>query len=210
MEKYNLVFSTDENYIEYLSVALYSLLENNKDLYFNIYVINGGIEKEVFKKIESITNKYNCNINNIEINDDIFDKLVQNHHFAKANYYRLLIPEFIHCDKILYLDADIVVNGSIKDLYDENINDYFIASVENPGFNRHNELNMEEDSRYFNSGVMLINLAKWRSEKLQENVIDFVKNNSEVIKFVDQCGLNSIINGRWKRLPLKFNQHCYI
>jgi lipopolysaccharide biosynthesis glycosyltransferase len=208
--KYNIVFATDQNYIQHLAVALVSLLENNEELYFNIYIINGGIDKDKLNKLEQITYGYNCKLINIEINDSIFEKLVKNHHFTKANYYRLLIAEFIKEEKVLYLDADIVVNASIEYLYNENIDNFYIGAVDNPGFDRHDELNMTKTAKYFNSGVMLINVKKWKETNLLNNVISFVTEHSSAIKFVDQCGLNSVINGNWKQLELKFNQQAVI
>jgi lipopolysaccharide biosynthesis glycosyltransferase len=204
------VFATDEGYVQHLAVAMQSLLENNIGLEFNIYLINGGLDKKKYALLSQIIQPYNALLINIEIDDFQFESLVQNYHFTKANYYRLLIPEYIKVEKILYLDADIVVNGSIEDLYGIDINDVYLGAVENPGFNRHRELKMNLNSAYFNSGVLLINLKYWNENQLQSRVVDFVSNNSDVIEFVDQCGLNAIVDGCWKKIPLKFNQQSVI
>jgi len=58
--------------------------------------------------------------------------------------------------------------------------------------------------------MMLINLSGWKQTDLQKKVIDFIENNPESIWFPDQCGLNLIINGRWKKVALKFNQQTSI
>ncbi len=210
MTKFNVVFATDEGYVEHLSVALISLLANNKDGDFIIYIINEGIGENNFKKLESVTTKFNCHLVNLTIDDTLFSNLVINHHFTKANYYRLLIPNLLDVDKVLYMDADIVVNGPIDELYEEDIDEYLIAAVENPGFNSHADLKMKEHSRYFNSGIMLMNLKRWRDFNVTEKVIDFVDKNPSVIKFVDQCGLNAVVDGNWKPLHLKFNQQAVI
>ncbi|MDD5462568.1 MAG: glycosyltransferase family 8 protein [Methylococcales bacterium] len=206
----NIVFATDKHYVQHLCVALVSLLKNNKEQFFKIYIINGGIPGQTYKKIEAVAEGYQCELVNITVDDDIFENLIINHHFTKAMYYRLLIPEFIQEEKLLYLDADIVVNGSIENLYKEDINGCFIGAVEDPGFNRHKELKMNSNSRYFNSGVMLINLKKWTEENLANKVIDFVENNPTLVTFPDQCGLNAVIDGNWKKLPLKYNQQALI
>jgi lipopolysaccharide biosynthesis glycosyltransferase len=57
---------------------------------------------------------------------------------------------------------------------------------------------------------MLLNLKRWRDYNIAAKVIDFVDKNPSVIKFVDQCGLNAIIDGNWKQLHLKFNQQAVI
>jgi len=210
MKKYSVVFATDENYIQHLSVALFSLLKNNNNCQFQIYVICSGISEKYFHKLKLIVNKFDSTINQIVVKDEIFDSLVTNHHFTKAMYYRLLIPKFIKDDVVLYLDADIVVNGSIKDLFDIDLESKYIGAVLNPGFQRHKELKMDLDSEYFNSGVMLINNKLWITNSVADKVIKFVDDNQSVIKFPDQCGLNAIVNGNWQKAPLKFNQQAAI
>jgi lipopolysaccharide biosynthesis glycosyltransferase len=50
----------------------------------------------------------------------------------------------------------------------------------------------------------------WKKNGLHNKVISFVEENNECIKFVDQCGLNAIIDGDWIKIPLKFNQQAVI
>ncbi len=210
MEKYSVVFATDENYIQHLSVALISLLINNDDCKFDIYIICNGMSEENFAKLQSIGNKYKATLSQIVVSDEVFDALVTNHHFTKAMYYRLMIPNFIQEDKVLYLDADIVVTGSVKNLFSIDLDGKYIAAVLNPGFQRHQELKMNFDAKYFNSGVMLINNKLWKSDDLAKNIIEFINLKSNIVQFPDQDGLNAIINGNWIILPFKFNQQAVI
>ncbi len=205
MIRYNIVFTVDSNYVQHLAVAISSLLENNKNLNFDIYVISDHLPKGVLDKIQIIVSRYSCNIFSILIENQ-FDQLILTDHFSKANYYRLFIPELINLDRALYLDSDIVVNGSIVDLYNMNIEDSFVAAVEDLGFDSHYELGMAPNSKYFNSGVLLLNLAKWRQSDLTKKIVEFITLNPKVIKYVDQCGMNAIINGRWRILDFKYNQ----
>ena len=62
MKKFNVAFATDHNFIQHLGVTLYSLLDNNKDLDFNIYIINNGINEEQYNKIKTITGKFDSQI----------------------------------------------------------------------------------------------------------------------------------------------------
>lgn len=207
----NIVFATDKNYIQHLCAALVSLLENNKNLSFDIYIISSGMSKKSYRNIQEITDKYNCRIKHIIISDELFVTLAVTHpYYPKGTYYRLLIPELIDTKKILYLDSDIIVNGSIKELYEQDLEDYYVCAIEDPGFDRHDQLKMNKNSKYFNSGMMLINLALWKKSGLQKKVIDFIEKNPQSIWFPDQCGLNSVIDGKWKKVPLKYNQQSSI
>jgi lipopolysaccharide biosynthesis glycosyltransferase len=105
----------------------------------------------------------------------------------------------------LYLDADIIVTGSILDIINTDLNNKYLAAVENPGFNRHKDLGMNPKSRYFNSGVMLLNLDMWRRSNLKVRVVDLIKEKNEAIHFVDQCGLNGVVDGEWIDLDARYN-----
>jgi lipopolysaccharide biosynthesis glycosyltransferase len=207
----NVIFATDRNYIQHLCAALISLLVNNRDLSFTVYIISSGMSKKNLRDFNDIVRNFNCSLKHITVSDELFVQLATRHPFyPKGIYYRLLIPDLIDEEKILYLDSDIIVNGSIKELYNQDLGDNFVFAIEDPGFDRHEKLKMDKSSVYFNSGMMLINLAKWKETGLQKKVIDFIENNPDSIWFPDQCGLNSIINGRWKKVPLKYNQQSSI
>jgi lipopolysaccharide biosynthesis glycosyltransferase len=207
----NIVFATDRNYIQHLGAALKSLLANNEELTFKVYIISSGMSNADLRNINEIIEGHDCTVHHITVSDELFVKLATAHPFyPKGTYYRLLVPDLIDEEKLLYLDSDIIVNGSINELYDQDPGDYYVCAIEDPGFDRHDALRMDKSSAYFNSGMMLINLRKWKETGLQKQVIDFIEKNPDKIWFPDQCGLNSVINGRWKKVPLKFNQQSSI
>jgi len=201
----NIVFASDKGYAEHLAVAIYSLFENNRELPIDVYVINADIDQDTWSKLERIAKRFGNNMIDVKIFDQDLDGLVTPQHLTRETYYRLFIPDKVRVSKALYLDADIAVNGSISDLYNINVDDYYLAAANTPGFVVHKDLEMSEGSRYFNAGVMLINVARWRQEHLKERVIDIVRRKPWAIQFADQCGLNSVVDGRWKELHPKFN-----
>lgn len=210
-ETVNIVFATDRNYIQHLCAALISLLANNRELSLAVTIISSGISVRQRRIIDRIAKPFDCRISHITISDQLFVELATEHTmYPKGIYYRLLIPDLIDARKLLYLDCDIIVNGSIRDLYDQDPGDAYVCAIEDPGFNRHKQLGMHRDAKYFNSGMMLINLAKWKETSLHKQVIDFIEKKPEAVWFPDQCGLNAIINGRWKKTPLKYNQQSSI
>jgi lipopolysaccharide biosynthesis glycosyltransferase len=201
----NIVFAADKGYVEHLAVAMYSLFENNQELSIDVYVINADIDQDTWSDLEMIAERFGNNMIDVKIFDQDLDGLVTPHHLTRETYYRLFIPDKVQVSKALYLDADIAVNGSISGLYNINIDDYYLAAANTPGFVGHKDLEMSAGSRYFNAGVMLINVARWRQEHLKERVINIVRRKPWAIQFADQCGLNSVVDGRWKEFHPKFN-----
>jgi lipopolysaccharide biosynthesis glycosyltransferase len=206
----NIVFTANSSYADHLAVAMCSLFENNQGLAFDVYIINADMDQAPWRALEGIAKRYGHHLIDVKISDQDLNGLVTSYHFRKESYYRLFIAEKLQLAKALFLDADIVVNGSINDLYSTDVSDCYLAAVINPGFDRHEGLEMSEESKYFNAGVMLLNLAWCRRDHLKERVINFVMRKPWAVPFLEQCGLNSVINGRWKELHPKFNlQGCF-
>ena len=137
-------------------------------------------------------------------------------HVAMPTYYRLLIADLLppEISKALYLDCDIVVESSIADVWRTDVSRYALAAVQDMivptvsapwGLGDYRELGLPADGKYFNAGVMLLNLERWRRERIAEAVIDYVDRNHQRIRFWDQDGLNAVLAGKWLELPLSWN-----
>ena len=201
----NVVFATDRGYLQHMAVALASLLENNSGM--NIYIINNDISESDWKKLQKLFEGKNSNLIDAKIDDKQIENLITHSYFTKATYYRLFIPDIVKGDRALYLDVDIVVTQRIDDLYNAEISNTFLAAVDNPGIYNHHDLGMDNSAKYFNSGVMLINLEYWRAFNVKEKVIEFIGGRSGVVQFPDQDGLNAVIKGNWLELHPKYNMH---
>ncbi len=205
----DVIFASNTSYVEHLGVAICSLLDHNRQEHIRVFVINEDIEPETWKRLQTITSQYASDLVDVKISDRDIADLATPHHLTRETYYRLFIPEKLRLSKALYLDADIVVNGAIRELYDIDLDDYYLAAANTPGFVAHPDLGMSNGARYFNAGVMLINLDKWRSQHVKERVIDVVRQKPWAIQFADQCGLNSVVNGQWKEIHPKFNVQSF-
>jgi lipopolysaccharide biosynthesis glycosyltransferase len=201
----NIVFATDRGYLQHLAVALASLLENNSGM--NIYVINNDISSMDWKRLEKLFIGKDSNLIDAKIDDRQIENLITHSYFTKATYYRLFIPDVVKGDRALYLDVDIIINGCIDDLYNTELSNTFLAAVDDLYIKDFYYLEMEHSAKYFNSGVMLINLEYWRAYNVKEKVIEFIRRKPEVISFMDQDGLNSVINGNWLELHSQYNMH---
>ena len=187
---------------------IYSIIENNRKSSFKFYIINQDIpESEFFELNEAFKNKQNVKFINCIINEKI-NKLL-NHvptpgEFGKENYFRLFLNDFVDTDKIIYLDCDMIVQSSIEELWETNLNNYIFGAVRDSLVDG-SHLNINKEIKYFNSGMLLINLKKWKENKIKENCLKYVKQNYEKIKYVDQDGLNYLAQGKWLELNAKFN-----
>ncbi|MGG3888368.1 glycosyltransferase family 8 protein [Metabacillus fastidiosus] len=206
-----IVTATSDNYAKPLGVMLNSLLENleNKDN-VNIFIIESNISNNNKLKLEKIGERFNIQVKFIAIDDNLFNSFKRKFkRITKEAYYRIMIPELLsnHITKALYLDCDMIVRKDISKLWNINIDNYFLAAVEDLGILKKSikRLSLPQGSSYFNSGLLLINLQKWRENNISTKVIQFIKNNHEIIKFMDQDPLNSILYDKWLKLEYEWN-----
>lgn len=208
----NILCATDDNYAALCGIMLSSLLENNGDILFNIFILTEGLDEEKKDKYCSLEEKYNAKITILQVNKSQFEKcpLWAGDHLSVAAYYRLMAPELLpqEVDKVLYLDCDIIIHGSIKTLWSEDVREYAIGAVLDAQFYNeefYERLNIPKESRYFNSGVMLMNLKYWRCNNVTERCFDCINKNRQILKYHDQDTLNLVLKDETKLLPIKYN-----
>ena len=216
MKKYNILISFDDNYVDKAMNMLYSLKKNNNDIFFNIYIYYINLSDESITKTNEFCKKYN--IGNI-----IFKKYDANMsncplflgHTTVETYIRLFVPFILDedVDRMLYLDCDIICNGDISKLYETNLDKYYFAACQNvppldtTGWNETMNINLElpEDNKYINAGVLLINFKKYKKDYSIEKINDFIEENHERLIMQDQDIINKMFYKKIKILPGKYN-----
>lgn len=194
----NIIFSTDKKYYKYCSVAITSIKESQKDFdKINIYILAKNLPNKICTELKKLSNNI-LKINLINFKSLNVNHLkIQNPTLPDPTYYKLLIPKILpKVDKILYLDCDVIVKKSLKELWQINISNYLLAAVSD--LNEKLVLDSanapQNKKKYFNAGVMLINLKKWREEKTLERLKTFLKNPTALLRYSDQCIFNFGLN----------------
>lgn len=213
MEKINIVFSVDNNYIEHFVVSLISLLENNlENTKLNIIVIDGGIEKKTQGFLSELADKYNAILSFEKINNDMLNGVNLEGHISEATYYRIMIPELFpeNIKKVIYLDSDVLVRKDIMELWDTEIGDSVIGAIKLNEYNGYDKIDIPKDAPYFNAGVLVINLDKWREEQITRKAFEYIKRHPEKLIAHDQSILNYLLYGKWHQVDYKWNVRTQI
>lgn len=210
-------FSTDDNYIPYLDVAIASLIANaSKDYEYRIIVLNTGLRRENVEMVKQ-NEAEGFKIDFIDISEElegIKNSFKDVYHFSVAAYYRLFIASlFPQYDKILYLDCDLVVLGDVSKLYFTELCDNIIGAcpeeyVQNtPEFRRYAEiaLGVNPDG-YINTGVLLINLDAFRKNEIEKKFVRLITEYDFDLLDPDQAYLNYLCNGKICVLPNGWNK----
>lgn len=210
-------FSTDDNYIPYLDVAIASLIDNASKKYeYRIIVLNTGLKQENIDKVKQ-NERSGFTIDFIDISnhiEDIMARFKDVYHFSIVTYYRLFIASlFPQYDKIVYLDCDLVILGDIAELYNIELEKNILAAapeqyVQNTHEFRHyaeKALGVDPDN-YFNAGVLVMNLKEYRKNGIEEKFINLITEYDFDLLDPDQAYLNYLCLGKTHILPNGWNK----
>ena len=205
--KLNVVYSSDDNYAKLLGVSIMSLIDNNVSDFseININIIANGISNENIKRIENICSldKVNLFFYNLK---DFDDNLNLTNNFSRSAYGRLFLDKFDMYDKILYLDCDVLVISSLKELFEIEIKDFYLAGVQDNASKYYRDsINLDKKIRYINSGVLLINVKKWNHDDMETKAINCINSFNGSVPHHDQGVINKIIGNKRIILNPKYN-----
>lgn len=204
MKPYPIAFTIDKNYVLPLCVTLTSFYKNNAYDQFKIYVIHDDltqIDKSIIlKSVSNIT----ADIEFIDIDTSVFTRYKTGHHFTKAIFYRLLIPEIFknRYEKVLYLDSDALILAEISELFKTDIKDYYLAAVGNVEYKGNLSEFIDISFGYFASGTLLFNVEMWNSDSIKSRIFCCLDSNK--LDLPDQDALNIVINGKWINLDISY------
>ena len=196
----NIAFAIDARYTPHLETLIKSICYHNSKV--NFYVLHHDIPKEWFEGIQFKLEKMGYNLFSIHISDDIFkDYKTLEHISSSSSYYRFLIPKLINQDRVLYLDADIIVNGSLRDFYYSDLENTPVGVVRDYCTMQTFPFPYLDESvskNYFNSGVLLIDCIKWRNEEIVGILLETAKEYANQVLYGDQCILNMVLREKAK------------
>ena len=213
----NLFFVIDKNYVPHFTVTLTSLLENNRDLKIQVFLIHDIEEDErLDTALRYFKKRYHLRIISCPADPALVNRFPTSDYISRATYFKFLLAELVpsDIDKGLYLDSDLLITGSLAefvnpDFYDPLTDQSFGLLAAGDLYEEKEKNRLEQKgvtlNGYFNAGVMAINLAKWREEKLASKLIWLTEESRELIRWHDQDVLNIYFKHNWKRINSTYN-----
>ncbi|OLP16360.1 hypothetical protein BST81_21455 [Leptolyngbya sp. 'hensonii'] len=217
-----LVCAADNHYAMGLAVTVLSAVKNLSPSHsILLFVIDGGISPTNRQRLERTLRSHPVTIEWLRPNPALVDDLLLSGHLTSAAYYRLLIPDLLppHLHRAIYLDCDLIVQGDLAQLWQFEMGgkallaavDIGVPSVSSErGLLNYRELGIPADARYFNSGVLCLDLVKWRNQNISASLIDYIRQHRQQIRWHDQDGLNAVLAGDWGELDPRWNRSSTI
>ena len=218
MNNIPIFLSSDNNYSPFIATTIASICDNTKS-FCNFYILDNKIELKNKTKIEKLKEQFNnFSIEYIKIDTQKIFKNINyknNEYISLATYNRLLIPNLKpELKKALYLDIDIIVLGDIQKLYDINLEQYIIGAAWDKSRVLYNTdtkelMELSDNYKYFNAGVLLIDIPKWNKNKVTNQLFELEKKYKKNILHADETLLNKYFDNNYKIFDIKFNYTDY-
>ncbi|MBR6778872.1 MAG: glycosyltransferase family 8 protein [Clostridia bacterium] len=213
-------FASDKNYVPYLTIAIKSLANKISNKYmYKIYILTNDLKDEDISEIKQCE-KTNLKVDIVDVNEkieSIKNKVALRDYYSVSIYFRLFIPSmFPQYDKAIYLDSDIVLNDDIANLYNVDIGLNYLGAVldevvySNKDFVYYTREALDvTEKQYFNSGVLIMNLKKFRKNNIEDDFYKWVNSYNFGAVAPDQDYLNvtcknsvKYLKPGWNKMPM--------
>ena len=210
----NVLYASDDNYAPILSVSIASLFEHNIATPISVNIIDDGISdknKDVISKLPQTTNHV-INYIKKDVKNELRNINMKLDRGSISQFSRLFIQEILSPDyeRVLYLDCDTLILDDLSELYNTDLHKNVAGGVLDAFSKWHYKaLGLGENDIYINSGVMLIDLKRWKEEKIENRYIyEIIKRNGEILQG-DQGLINIVLKGKVQMLPVRYDLMCY-
>ena len=206
--------ASDDAYAPFVATTIASIMDHTKSE-VDFYILDSGITPHHKRKINTLSERYpHFSIRYLYIDTQKyfrdFPKLL---HYSLSAYNRYLIADLVpDVKKAIYLDVDIIVRSDIQEFYNLSLDGYVLGAVSEEVFNnssdyiqRKKRLNLALSHKYFNSGVLLLDLEQWRDRKIMPRLMDLTDQKKDLSYYVDQDVLNLLFENNYKILPARYN-----
>jgi lipopolysaccharide biosynthesis glycosyltransferase len=232
------VTAADEGYAVPLAVTIRSALDSlGASRRMRLFILDGGIAEQSKRRLVESWDDPRLTIDWLQPDLWQIHDLPVSDHVSLTAYARLLMPGLLPSDvtRVIYLDSDMLVRRDLGNLWDEPQGDHPLLAVQEfaapyvdsklglPTFERcrqhlaaqipipnYRELGLPGDAKYFNSGLLVIDLVQWRRAGIAASVLDVLRKHRQHVLWWDQYALNVVLAGRWRPLDQLWNQGAHI
>lgn len=234
-----LVTAADDAYALPLAVMVRSALDSlDNSRRVRLVVLDGGLSAETKGRLLASWDAGRIDVQWIRPDIAVLEGLEVSRHISLATYFRILLPSLAPADvtRALYLDADLLIRRDLGFLWDEELGDATCLAVADTAapcldanvalancrqcyrylattepIPNYRELGLLPTAPYFNAGVLLFDLDRWRTDDLTARLLACLRENREHVRFWDQYALNVVLAGQWRELDPRWNQgaHAY-
>lgn len=210
----NVVYSASDLYSSLAGISLTSLLINNADAdEIHIIIMDNGISEENKAKLTATADTYRRDIRFVPLSSSLDHAKINVQKWNISTFGRLFEASSLpDCDRVIHIDCDTVVHGSLKELWELDMRHAVVAGAPDCLSDAYkSNIGLNPTDTYINAGVLVMNLQRIRELSLEEQFLAYIEKNSKFLTYVDQEVLNACVPESEKiELPLRYNSYSIL
>lgn len=202
MNEINILVTLNEKHLPPLQVLLTSLRTAHPDEALTVWLLHSGIRPAALETVERQCGRLGMTLRCLTVDRSVFDAAPVTRQYPQEMYYRLLAGCFLpkELDRVLYIDPDILVLNSLRPLWETPLEGRLFAAASHTGktglMNNINQVRLGTDCKYFNSGVLLIDLNAARAQVRPQDIFRYAEEKGKALLLPDQDILNALYGDR--------------
>jgi len=233
-----LVCGADDAYAMPLAVTLRSAIDHlDSNGSIRVFIIDGGLTAKSRNGLLETCDDARVCVEFLHVDMSVLQGLPVSQHISASSYLRLLIPELLPSDiqRVIYLDSDLVIRRDLQQLWSEPQSGYAVLAAQDYAapyldsssaidsyqrcklhlgathpIKNYSQLGMSPSAKYFNAGVLLVDVDHWRREEIAEKMLACLTENRDHVLWWDQYALNVVLYGDWGELDPRWNQGAHL
>ena len=213
----SVLYGCDDNYAPYTGISMTSLLVNNKDINdLTIYLAAMDVSELNIHKFKIVANRYKRRLVVLDTHEAIIRMNRYNcgtWNGSIATWLRFFILYQIpkDVDRLVWIDSDTIIGKGLNGIEDIDLEDKEVAAVcDCLSYKLRYLLGFKENEPYYNAGLMVFNMKKWRDSNVLNHMMLHLRKNIYKYKTNDQDLLNDYFRGRIVKLPPQYNVQCFL
>jgi len=209
----HIICAADARYGAYAGIMISSVLAQNQPGCICCHLLDDGVQSKDLHRMARMARQAGATFDVYDIQqklDQFPDVLKRMAHYSRTAFGRLFIPEFVPntIDRMIYFDCDVICLSNLRELWDFGARVEILAAVRDEWVDQdaaHKlSIGMPIDAKYYNSGVLVFNLAGWRKRNLSVQLLDHLCSTARTL-YADQDALNALVWPEITELPAKWN-----
>jgi lipopolysaccharide biosynthesis glycosyltransferase len=205
----HIAFTFDQNYLVPFYVAATSICKNNPLHKLVFHVVAAGVEEGDYQDMTQYLNHLGAEICFYKLDEkDVAQFAIPSQsYFTKSIFFRLVLPALVprEIGRFIYLDTDTITIGPIDLVYRSDLDSKPVGAVMDKMMGCRSDIGIPNETNYFNSGVLLIDIEEWRSQEITSRTCGLLQARVEAMRFPDQDALNIVLRDNWFRLASAYN-----
>lgn len=207
----NILVQSSDYYAPIAGVMLTSLFENNKDIEkITVYLMTGDMSEKNRTRFQALAEQYRRTIKFIDaakIDSFLDDHQLPKYRNSYAAYYKMFALEMIEdkLDRLIYLDADMVVTGSLIELITYDLGANTLGMCLDTVQLKYKKMIKCNSQFFYNTGMIVFDVKKWRETRCMNRIIEHITQVHAAYPVVDQDLMNIVFSNQITTIPLKYN-----